>query len=167
MHFLLSSFSAFFVPVFCKSVQGLTVRLPTIFTGYSGDLCEVDRDDCAATTCPATATCIDGVNQAFCRCPVGRAAPTCTTGTDADGMLQCFLVLCPCHCVMCVMLQCFLVLCPCHCVMCVMLQCFLVLCPCHCVMCVHVVYHALYENSEKRLAASILKQGLKEHYLFG
>ena len=112
----------------------LTVKLPTILTGYSGDLCEVDRDDCAATTCPATATCIDGVNQAFCRCPVGRAAPTCTTGTDADGMLRCFLVLCACHCV----------------------------------MCVHVCYHALYEHSETRLTARILKQeGLKEHYLFG
>ena len=92
----------FCVHVFCKSVRGLTVKLPTIFTGYSGDLCEVDRDDCAATTCPATATCVDGVNQAFCRCPVGRAAPSCTTGTDADGMPQCFLLLRPCHCVMCV-----------------------------------------------------------------
>lgn len=39
--------------------------------GYSGKLCEVDVDDCAAHSCRHGAPCVDAVNGYTCTCPQG------------------------------------------------------------------------------------------------
>ncbi|XP_071105159.1 uncharacterized protein [Haliotis cracherodii] len=52
--------------------------------GYEGSRCETNTNDCAANPCVSPATCLDGVNQYFCRCPVGKLPPTCNTDTDIN-----------------------------------------------------------------------------------
>ena len=90
-------FSSFFFFFLGGGLGQFVEFLSIISTGYTGNFCEVNRDDCATTTCPATATCIDGINQAYCRCPVGKAAPTCIAGMSRSPVSSsCFLVAVQC-----------------------------------------------------------------------
>ena len=40
-----------------------------VFSSYSGQLCEVDTDECASSPCEQDGTCDDEVNGYTCECP--------------------------------------------------------------------------------------------------
>ena len=50
-------------------------------TGFTGVTCETNKDDCAGKECHQ-GTCIDGVEEAFCLCPVGKVGSACDKGTS-------------------------------------------------------------------------------------
>ena len=52
-----------------------------LLTGFTGVICETNKDDCAGKDC-YQGTCIDGVEQAFCLCPVGKMGSACDKGTS-------------------------------------------------------------------------------------
>ncbi|XP_076444633.1 uncharacterized protein LOC143282756 isoform X2 [Babylonia areolata] len=56
--------------------------------GYRGRFCEENIDDCK--NCPPASTCIDMVNQHFCRCSVGKSGGNCDIDTDRDFDLMFF-----------------------------------------------------------------------------
>lgn len=57
----------------------------TCLAGYTGSNCETNSNECATVTCSGqNAQCIDGVNEAFCRCPVGKASPNCLTDINEN-----------------------------------------------------------------------------------
>ncbi|XP_035824571.1 uncharacterized protein LOC101861248 [Aplysia californica] len=49
---------------------------------FTGKLCESHVNNCDTTACPPTATCIDGLDKAFCRCPLGNTGASCTEGVN-------------------------------------------------------------------------------------
>ena len=60
-----------------------SVSLGNIFlhAGFTGVTCETNIDDCAGKDCHQ-GTCIDGVEEAFCHCPVGKVGPACDKGAS-------------------------------------------------------------------------------------
>ena len=48
-------------------------------TGFTGVKCETNINDCTVKRC-SQGTCIDGVEKAFCQCPVGKVGATCEKG---------------------------------------------------------------------------------------
>lgn len=44
---------------------------------FSGDICENSDDNCGGVSCPATATCVDGIGDYFCECPLGKVGDDC------------------------------------------------------------------------------------------
>ncbi|XP_067671780.1 uncharacterized protein [Haliotis asinina] len=67
----------------CSRTDAGTISCSCV-QGYTGSRCETNKDDCAANPCLSPATCLDGVNKYFCRCPVGKQPPSCNTDTDVD-----------------------------------------------------------------------------------
>ena len=57
--------------------------------GFTGDLCEIDVDDCANTPCANGATCTDLVNAFECDCLPGYAGTTCQIDIDECDPNQC------------------------------------------------------------------------------
>lgn len=51
-------------------------------SGYQGQLCEVDIDECYPNPCENGATCVDGPGAYTCRCPPGFNGTRCETGID-------------------------------------------------------------------------------------
>ena len=51
-------------------------------TGYSGDSCETNIDECAPVPCKNGGTCHDGVNSFTCTCAAGYSGDTCETNID-------------------------------------------------------------------------------------
>ncbi|CAI9731589.1 mucin-5AC-like [Octopus vulgaris] len=47
------------------------------YTGWTGENCHVNQDDCSSSRCHSSATCIDGVNYYTCLCPPERTGTTC------------------------------------------------------------------------------------------
>lgn len=43
----------------------------------TGNMCNVDIDECAARPCHNGGTCVDGINSFTCHCPEGYHGPTC------------------------------------------------------------------------------------------
>lgn len=64
----------------------LFLTLP-LAAGFDGDNCENNMDDCAGVDC-GQGECIDGVEQAFCKCPVGFTGLSCSKTTSRDLDLQ-------------------------------------------------------------------------------
>ena len=50
-------------------------------TGYTGEDCETNIDDCVGEPCLNGATCVDGVDSFSCDCAAGYEGPNCGTGT--------------------------------------------------------------------------------------
>ena len=48
-------------------------------SGYTGQHCEVNIDDCVAATCPEDSDCMDGVESYSCDCHVGFVGENCTS----------------------------------------------------------------------------------------
>lgn len=47
--------------------------------GFVGALCNIDYNECASQPCGNGATCVNGVAQFTCQCPIGWQGLTCTT----------------------------------------------------------------------------------------
>lgn len=63
-----------------KKVQILDVSgVHMSVIGYTGTLCDTNVDDCEQKSCPG-GSCVDAVNMAFCRCPVGLTGDGCSEG---------------------------------------------------------------------------------------
>jgi len=63
----------------CKTSYNINVWNWFLITGFTGDTCETNIDDCVYKEC-RHGTCIDGVQKAFCQCPVGKMGATCDKG---------------------------------------------------------------------------------------
>uniref|UniRef100_A0A803JYD3 Protein delta homolog 2 n=1 Tax=Xenopus tropicalis TaxID=8364 RepID=A0A803JYD3_XENTR len=50
--------------------------------GYTGELCQMDVDDCLMRPCANGATCHDGINRFSCECPSGFQGRFCTINID-------------------------------------------------------------------------------------
>ena len=53
-----------------------------ISTGYKGDDCETDIDECALNPCKNGGTCTDGVNKYTCQCPETWTGTNCDVDVD-------------------------------------------------------------------------------------
>ncbi|GFS21980.1 neurogenic locus notch homolog protein 1, partial [Elysia marginata] len=51
---------------------------------YTGEECEFHVDHCAQITCSPLATCVDGLAEAFCRCPAGKTGSACLQDIDDE-----------------------------------------------------------------------------------
>ncbi|KAK3789280.1 hypothetical protein RRG08_001670 [Elysia crispata] len=49
---------------------------------YTGGECEFHVDNCVQITCSPLATCVDGLGEAFCRCPAGKTGTSCLQDID-------------------------------------------------------------------------------------
>lgn len=49
-------------------------------TGYGGNNCENNINNCAGITCPSASTCVDVVNGYHCRCNLGLTGEGCSRG---------------------------------------------------------------------------------------
>ncbi len=58
-------------------------------TGFSGQRCEINIDDCANTTCGSEGQCVDGVQQSFCQCAVDKFGSQCEKGRCKLPYLAC------------------------------------------------------------------------------
>ncbi|MCA9571595.1 MAG: hypothetical protein KC656_27340, partial [Myxococcales bacterium] len=64
----------------CTVDQGVAVcACPA---GFTGDLCEIDVDDCQGDPCAHGGTCTDAVDASTCACHTGWAGPRCGGDTD-------------------------------------------------------------------------------------
>ena len=61
------------------------------FTGFEGDTCETNIDNCVGIVCGNGGTCVDGVAQSFCHCTFGNSGPTCNKGGFT---LRCTMYMC-------------------------------------------------------------------------
>jgi len=50
-------------------------------TGYTGQNCETNINECLTRTCPGSATCFDGIATSYCRCPLKKTGTSCLRGT--------------------------------------------------------------------------------------
>jgi hypothetical protein len=60
--------------------------------GYTGELCEIDIDECKFVPCQNNAQCIDGLNNFTCVCPSGWEGRSCGASIDdckVDGLAVC------------------------------------------------------------------------------
>ncbi|PIO34262.1 hypothetical protein AB205_0200690 [Aquarana catesbeiana] len=59
--------------------------------GYSGQLCEMEIDNCASAPCKNGAVCINKVNAYSCLCQKGWTGSNCTTDVDecSQGLNNC------------------------------------------------------------------------------
>lgn len=46
-------------------------------SGWAGDLCDIDVDDCVGKPCQNNGTCVDRINGYECRCPSGYVGQRC------------------------------------------------------------------------------------------
>ena len=61
------------------NIPVLTSFIPVIiFTGYDGNNCENDINECASVTCPGGGTCFDDINKYYCRCPLKKTGTSCS-----------------------------------------------------------------------------------------
>ncbi|CAD5124522.1 DgyrCDS12800 [Dimorphilus gyrociliatus] len=51
--------------------------------GFSGKSCEINNDNCASTNC-GDGICVDGQNEYFCRCPLGKTGLGCYRDIDRN-----------------------------------------------------------------------------------
>lgn len=60
-----------------KIVYHTAVSTPAFFSGFTGQNCEVNLDDCTPSPCPLAATCIDQQNSYYCQCPFNMTGANC------------------------------------------------------------------------------------------
>ncbi len=72
-------------------------------SGYTGQHCEVNIDDCVTATCPEDSDCVDGVESYSCVCHGGFVGENCTSlgGVTLEGECVCRVgpSVCVCGCV--------------------------------------------------------------------
>ncbi|KAK7004859.1 fibropellin-1 [Biomphalaria glabrata] len=61
-----------------------TPALCTCLPGYSGIYCETPIHKCPLVNCISPATCVEGINEPFCRCPIGKQGATCMEDIKDD-----------------------------------------------------------------------------------
>lgn len=58
---------------------------------YSGDMCEINIDDCAGDPCHNGAYCLDGLNSFTCTCAPGFTGELCEDGKYSTSLFSnCF-----------------------------------------------------------------------------
>lgn len=60
----------------------LFINIRCIVSGYRGQNCEINIDDCPGHNCQNGGTCIDGLNSYTCECPPTFTGEFC--GSDVD-----------------------------------------------------------------------------------
>lgn len=51
-------------------------------TGWTGDVCEINIDECASEPCLNAGVCVDGINEYHCECMTGFAGAYCERNID-------------------------------------------------------------------------------------
>uniref|UniRef100_A0A669F7S0 Neurogenic locus notch homolog protein 1 n=1 Tax=Oreochromis niloticus TaxID=8128 RepID=A0A669F7S0_ORENI len=73
-----------------ECLLSLCLCLFVVFPGFSGNLCQIDIDECASTPCKNGAKCTDGPNKYTCECTEGYTGKHCETDIN-----ECYSD--PCH----------------------------------------------------------------------
>lgn len=64
---------------FVFSMNVLVMLLCVLFLGFSGEMCQIDIDECSSTPCLNGAKCIDRPNGYDCECAEGKRGITIFT----------------------------------------------------------------------------------------
>ncbi|XP_078574850.1 uncharacterized protein LOC144861039 [Branchiostoma floridae x Branchiostoma japonicum] len=73
----------------CSTCFNDSYSVCSCLAGYTGDICNMDVDECASTPCQNGGTCINGVNSYHCHCTVGYGGEICQTDLDLCAQIAC------------------------------------------------------------------------------
>ena len=82
MPFFLFHFVSFALLADGKCTQTESGYTCSCQSGFSGNNCEINQDDCAGVICQNGGTCIDGKKDFYCRCPPGYSGKWCQNRVD-------------------------------------------------------------------------------------